>query len=173
MGFGSKFVPSADTGTNMTRRTQSGRGFSRAESGFGMESEGADRGERMGFGSKFVASVDEPRRDRDPPLRGSNFVPSRVTPLGSDDGHSASGGSIRKGAMMDRKSTDAEPTAADTVSNWRRAKPLAPPDQEASSAGLYTPSLSPACAKSWNANARPQYSASNRPTYTAQARAFS
>ncbi|KNZ55688.1 hypothetical protein VP01_260g5 [Puccinia sorghi] len=134
MGFGSKFVPSADTGTNMTRRTQSGRGFSRAESGFGMESEGADRGERMGFGSKFVASVDEPRRDRDPPLRGSNFVPSRVTPLGSDDGHSASGGSIRKGAMMDRKSTDAEPTAADSVSNWRRAKPLAPPDQEASSA---------------------------------------
>jgi len=132
MGFGSKFVPSADTATNF-RRTQSGRGFSRAEGGFGMESEGADRGERMGFGSKFVASFDEPRRDRDPPLRGSNFVPSRVTPLGSDDGHSASG-SVRKAAMMDRKSTDAEPTAADTVSNWRRAKPLAPSEQEASPA---------------------------------------
>ena len=171
MGFGSKFVPSADTATNF-RRTQSGRGFSRAEGGFGMESEGADRGERMGFGSKFVASFDEPRRDRDPPLRGSNFVPSRVTPLGSDDGHSASG-SIRKAAMMDRKSTDAEPTAADTVSNWRRAKPLAPSEQEASPAGLYTPSLNPACVKSCSVNVRSQSSASHGLTHTAQARTFS
>ncbi|KAH9457108.1 hypothetical protein Pst134EA_021004 [Puccinia striiformis f. sp. tritici] len=123
MGFGSKFVPSTNTATNLTRRTQSGRGYSRAEGGFGMESEGADRGDRMGFGSKFVASADEPRKDRGIPQRGSNFIPSRATPVGSDDGHSASGGSIRRTPMLERKSTEIESTAADSVSNWRRAKP--------------------------------------------------
>ncbi|KAA1137138.1 hypothetical protein PGTUg99_000482 [Puccinia graminis f. sp. tritici] len=132
MGFGSKFVPAAESATNLTRRTQSGRGYSRAEGGFGMESEAADRGERMGFGSKFVASVDEPRKDRGPPQRGSNFIPSRATPVGSDDGHSASGGSIRRAPMLERKSTEIEPTPADTVSNWRKAKPVAPSEHEAS-----------------------------------------
>ncbi|OAW00209.1 hypothetical protein PTTG_01541 [Puccinia triticina 1-1 BBBD Race 1] len=126
MGFGSKFVPSTNTATDLTRRTQSGRGYSRAEGGFGMESEGADRGERMGFGSKFVASADDPRKDRGPPQRGSNYVPSRVTPAGSDDGHSASGGSLRRAPMSERKSTEIEPTPADSVSNWRRAKPVEP-----------------------------------------------
>ncbi|PLW13486.1 hypothetical protein PCANC_15613 [Puccinia coronata f. sp. avenae] len=134
MGFGSKFVPSTNTATNLTRRTQSGRGFSRGDGGFGFESEGGDRGERMGFGSKFVASVDEPRKDREPPLRGGHFVPSRATPVGSDDGHSASGGSTRRAPQMERKNTDIEPTAADTVSNWRRAKPAAPSEPEPSPA---------------------------------------
>lgn len=125
MGFGSKFVPSTDNVTNMTRRSNSGRGFSRNEGGGGFDGETADRGDRMGFG-KYVPSVEPARKEREPPQRGSNFVPSRVTPVGSDDGHSASGGCLRKAIVLERKSTDVEPTAADTVSNWRRAKPLTP-----------------------------------------------
>jgi hypothetical protein len=48
---------------------------------------------------------------------------------------------------MERKNTDIEPTAADTVSNWRRAKPAAPSEPEPSPAGLYLLVLSPAYAE--------------------------
>jgi hypothetical protein len=38
--------------------------------------------------------------------------------------------------MLERKSTEIEPTPADTVSNWRKAKPVTPSEHEASPTGL-------------------------------------
>lgn len=126
MGFGSKFVPASTSGSGLGQRSQSGRGYSRAggEGGPGAEEEGdlVDRGVRMGFGSKFVPSVAEPRKDRDPPTRGSNFVPARGTPAGSEDGHSVTGGSSRRPTLGDRKPGEVALTPADTVSTWRSTK---------------------------------------------------
>lgn len=126
MGFGSKFVPSSTSSHSLGPRSQSGRGFSRAggDAGAGNQNEGdnVDRGERMGFGSKFVPSVDEPRKDREPPKRGGNFVPSRGTPVGSDDGHSVSGGNGRRPPFADRKASEIGLSPADTVGTWRSAR---------------------------------------------------
>ncbi|KAH9812801.1 hypothetical protein DFH28DRAFT_898485 [Melampsora americana] len=128
MGFGSKFVPSSTSSYSLGPRSQSGRGFSRAggEAGAGAggqnEGDNVDRGERMGFGSKFVPSVDEPRKDREPPIRGGNFVPSRGTPVGSDDGQSVSGGNGRRPPFADRKASEIGLSPADTVGTWRSAR---------------------------------------------------
>ncbi|MBW0508305.1 hypothetical protein O181_048020 [Austropuccinia psidii MF-1] len=131
MGFGSKFVPSSASPTHSTRRTQSGRGYSRNDPSQINESDPIDRGERMGFGSKFVASAEEPRKDREPPQLGSNFVPSHTTPIGSDDGITGVGAS-KKTTFSDRKSNEATPTIADSVSSWRNARPVSSTERESS-----------------------------------------
>ncbi|KAG0143387.1 hypothetical protein CROQUDRAFT_185427 [Cronartium quercuum f. sp. fusiforme G11] len=133
MGFGSKFVPSSTSSTGLGQRSHSGRGYSRAGFGEGGDYEGdnIDRGARMGFGSKFVPSVEEPRNNREPPKRGSNFVPSLGTPAGSDDGHSVSGGSTRRLGFADRKSSEGGLTPADSVSTWRSTRsPIISSDRE-------------------------------------------
>lgn len=127
MGFGSKFTPSADEGPRGYRRAP---GSERAPSygGFSGSNAEEETGARWGLGSKFTPSPADERRggggfgsgggsDREPPQRGSAFVPSPTTE------------GPRPG-FGDRKVSEAPPSQADSASTWRSARP--PPSRNGS-----------------------------------------